>query len=263
LKRGIAIGSFGMGTLLDHQGRYGAALEAKTDALKIFDELKERTYTYAEILIGHGTSLNLAGRLDEANDSLDKGMVLAQELNNQSLIAQTLNAQGENALYRGDLKKARSLFEQASQTAARAQNRYFALIGRLNVAKVAAEEGRATAPAELRKLIAEADTRGLKQVSAEGSLHLGIALLNTRNAAGARAELSSALTKAERLGARSIMARGHYLLGEVERRSGNEAAAAPHQQQAAQILDEMQKEARSDTLLRRSDLNAIREAVSR
>jgi tetratricopeptide (TPR) repeat protein len=50
--RGGAIESYSMGTLFDYQGRFGAAINSKQDALKTFRDLKDRTFWMAEILGG-------------------------------------------------------------------------------------------------------------------------------------------------------------------------------------------------------------------
>ena len=60
--RGAAIESYSMGTLFDYQGRFGAAINSKQDALKTFRDLKDRTFWMAEILGGYAEALTLAGR---------------------------------------------------------------------------------------------------------------------------------------------------------------------------------------------------------
>jgi len=263
-RRGAALVSFAIGTLREQQGRYGAALEAKGEALKTFRELQDRSPTSAEILLGYGYAQSLAGRTDEAETPLGEALKMARELKNRSLVAQALNAQGENAFHRGDLKLARALFEQAQQEATRAESVYLMIVLKLNAAKVAAEDGRASAAlTELTKIRREADDLGLKQLSAESSLHLGAALLRAGRAAEARKELEDALRKAERLGSLAVLARSHYILAEALRVLGRPSEATPHQRQAEQILDEMRKEARTDALLTRHDLRFARQSASR
>jgi tetratricopeptide (TPR) repeat protein len=92
-----------MGTVFQYQGRYGAALKAREDALKTFRDLKDRSYWMAEILSGYGLSLAQVGRSDEAKQSLEQAMSLATELKNQALIAQVQLYSGDLAFYRGDL----------------------------------------------------------------------------------------------------------------------------------------------------------------
>jgi len=261
-KRGTALGTYGMANLFERQGRYGATVDARGEALETFRNLKERSTLFAEILSGYGYALALTGKTAEAQKTLAEALAVARELKSQTHIAQTLNNQGENAYFAGDLKGARTLFEQA-QTASRTADRYQLIRARMSLARVAAEDGRAAAAAaEIRKLTKEADDLGLKYVSAEGSLHLGAALLKTNNVAQARAELESGLTKSERVGARALLARGHYLLAEAVRLSGNAGGATPSYRQALQLLDELQKEARAD-LSARDDLREVREQSTR
>ena len=262
-KRGIALGNSGMAKLFEGQGRYGATVDARADSLKALRDLKDRTSLIAGTLSGYGHALALTGRTAEARQPLEEGLALARELRSPKEIAQALNDLGESAYFSGDLKGARTHLEQA-QAAAKSADRYQLLRARINLAKVAVEEGRAAAAAaELKKLIEETDDLGVKYLAAESSLHLGAALLKSNNAAQARTVLESTLNRCERIGARALIVRGHYLLGEAVRLLGTPASAAPHYRQALQILDEMQKEARADTLSARYDLKPVREQSTR
>jgi eukaryotic-like serine/threonine-protein kinase len=260
--RGTAVGTYGMASLFEAQGRYGAALDARGEALKTLRNLGERSTLLAEILGGYGYSLALTMKTADAQKALDESLALARELKSQTLVAQTLNYQGDNAYFAADLKGARALYEQA-QTAGRLADRYQLLRARMNLAKIGAEEGRPAAAAELRTLTKESEDLGLKYLAAETSLHLGAALLKANNLAQAKAALESGMVRSERIGARALQASGAYLLGEAVRRSGTAVNAAPHYRQALQVLDELQKEARTDSLATRFDLRQVREQSTR
>ncbi|HET7217423.1 MAG TPA: tetratricopeptide repeat protein [Vicinamibacterales bacterium] len=262
-KRGAAVGTFGMANVFEAQGRYGAALDARAEALKTLRDLGERSTLLAEILAGYGYALALTMKTADARKALDEALALAQESKSRTLVAQTLNYQGDNAYFTGDLKGARALYEQA-QTAARSADRYQLLRARVNLAKVAVEDGRAPAAAvELRQLTKEAEDLGLKYLASETSLHLGAALLKANNAAQAKAALDTGMTRSERIGARALQANGAYLMGEAVRRSDKAGDASSHYRQALQVLDELQKEARTDSLSTRFDLRAVREQSAR
>jgi eukaryotic-like serine/threonine-protein kinase len=256
-KRGAATSSYAMGTLLEAQGKFGAALEAKEGALKSFRELEERSAAFGDILIGYGTSLSLVGRFDEADKILAEGLALSRELHNENMVAQTLNAQGDNAFFRGDLKTARDLYVQAQQAATRGGSRFDGLVARLNLAKIGAEEGRAGAVGDLDKLMAEADSLGLKLQAAQCSLYSGIAMVRSKNGAGAVARLETALSKADRLGAKPLQARAHGALSEAYQLTGKSADSATHLKQAKDLLAEMRTESRSQTLLARQDFKSF------
>jgi tetratricopeptide (TPR) repeat protein len=256
-KRGAAIGSYAMGTLLEQQGRYGAAADAKGEALKTFRELDERSFWLAEILSGYGAAMSALGRNEEARAPLAEALTLAKELKNETLVAQTLNFQGDAAYFIGDSKAAHGLFQQARQAAERSANKYQIVRSDLNMAKLAVEEGRPNAAGDLRALLRETEALGLKPLAAESSTYLGAALLNAKNLAGARTELESALARSERLGARMLMARCHDLLAAALRTSGDTRAVDAHTRQARQILDEIQKEAKSERIGARHDLAAL------
>ena len=96
--RGAAIDSYTLGTMFDYQGRFGAAVNSKQDALKTFQSLKDKTTWMAEIQGGYGESLILAGRGEEAKTHLNEALNLARELKNDGLVAQTLGFQGDAGL---------------------------------------------------------------------------------------------------------------------------------------------------------------------
>ena len=216
------------------------------------------------MLVGYGTSLSLAGRTDEAEPLIDEGLSLARELQNQSLVAHSLNAAGENAFYRGDLKTARARFEQAHEVALTTGNLYSVLISQANAAKVAAHDGRtALAITELTTIQRQADSLALKPLSAECSVYRGRALLNGGQSAEASKVLEAAVLKAETLGMRPLLARAHYLLAEALAATRRTTDAEAHRQQAAGILDQLTKEGGADSLVNRFDLRPLQSGAGR
>ena len=68
-----------MGTIFDYQGRYGAAVKAKGEALQTFRDLKVSGIAgSARSLSGYGNSLSLAGRLAEAEKILAEALEVAR-----------------------------------------------------------------------------------------------------------------------------------------------------------------------------------------
>jgi len=249
-KRSEALSSIGMGNLRAVQGRYGAAIEAEAAALALLREIGERSYVLVQALNGHGAALSAGGRFDEAARHLAEAMKVATDLKNESLRAQTLNLLGDNAYYRGDTRAAREMYEQARLAAQRGSIRYEALRAQLNLAKIGGEGQAAT----LRKLLGEADGLGLKYVSAEISLYLGVAL--AKSPSQARRELESALSRSERLDARVLVARAHHHLTGIPGGS-----TADHQARAKVILEEIRAELKSDAVFAREDLRPAARAA--
>jgi tetratricopeptide (TPR) repeat protein/predicted Ser/Thr protein kinase len=257
-KRGAAIESASMGTLFAYQGRYGAAVNAKQEALNTFRELGDRSFWMVEMLSGYGDALAQAGRGEESQKSFDEAMSLARELKNDAFVAQILNYQGDSFFYRGNFKSARSLYEQAMKVASHTTDRGKVLISRFNLAKAAVKEGRSPAAISgLKGLAQEADTLGLKYLSAQCSIYLGEALVNTRDYSRARQELERAVAKTEKLGLRTLSAQGHYLLATALRATGNGTEASPHYREALRLLDEIRKEAGAEKVIERADLKPI------
>jgi eukaryotic-like serine/threonine-protein kinase len=257
-KHGAAVASYDMGSVFAYQGRYGAALNARQEALKTFRDLKDRTYWMGEILSGYGESLAQAGRGDEAKASLDEGLALARELKNDSLTSQLLRYQGDSASYGGDYKAARELYEQALQSATRAKDTENTLLAKLALARNDLQQGHSSAAiSALKNLSQEAESQGLKYEAVQCSLDLGEALISTKALPQARLELERAQTRSEKLGMRSLQARAEYLLATVSRLSGSNSLALDHYHESLHLLDEIAKEAGNDKIMSRADFAAI------
>ena len=257
-KRNAALASYGMGSLFGNQGRYGAALNSKEEAVKTFRELQDRSPMMAEVLSGYGIALAQAGRINDAQKILEQSLGLARELNNDGLIAQALDYQGECSFYRGDFNSARSFFEQGLQSAARSKEQEKILLSKLHLAKLLLKQGKAPeAAVALRKLAGDLDSLGLKYLSLESSVYLGQALVELKDYEYARQELEGVVAKAEKLELRAVLAQAHYSLATALRLSGHGAEATSHYREALRYLDEIQKDTGSDAVIKRSDLNTI------
>jgi len=257
-KRGAAIESYGIGTVFEYQGRYGAALKSKQEALKTFEDLKDGTFWMPEIQSGYAHALILAGRGEEATAYLDQALALARELKNDGLVAQILNFQGEGFFFKGDLKSARSFYQRALQAATQSREPDKILGAKIHLARQEVGEGRAAAGlASLRTLAQEADRQGLKYQAVECSIYSAEAMLQLKDFIHARPELERALTQSEKLGLNPLSLQAHYLLATGLRESGNTADAQDHYRQALRILETITKEPGADQLLNRSDLSTI------
>jgi eukaryotic-like serine/threonine-protein kinase len=256
--RGAAIESYSLGTLFQHQGRLGAALNSKEEALKTFTELKDRTFWMAEILGGYGDVLIQAGRGDEAQKYLGDALSLSRELKNDGMVAQTLGFVGDASFYRGDLKSARTSYERAAQAAEHTTETDKKLIAQLDLAKVAVQEGRSKeAIASLRSICQKAEALGLKYMAVQCSLSLSEAMIQVKDYAHAKPELERILLTSDKLGLRSLSAKAHYLLATTLRLSGNNAEAQDQYRQALHLLDAISKEKGAEKVLQRSDLSTI------
>jgi len=256
--RGAAIEAAGMGMLFGYQGRYGAALSSEEDALKAFRETKETGFWLAEILAEHGNALAQVGRSDDAQKSLDEALTVAAGIKNQAQAAAVLGYEADNYFYRGDYKSAAPFYDQALQAAAHTTDERLTLLAKINLAKLALQQGRANAAvSQLRSLSERANTMGLKYLSIQCSVLLGEALTDQKQYVPAQRELEGAITRSEKLGLRTLLAQSHFLLGRALELSGQAADAAPHYSQARQIAESIQTEAKTDRIVSRSDLAAI------
>ena len=255
----ISGSSDGIAELFAAQGRLGAALNAQQDAVKNAQQMEQQSGTFgAEVQADYAHILNQLGRGQEAQKTLDESLGVARSAHNDVLVAKVLNFEGENLYYRGDFKSARPLFERAQQSAAKAKERIQSLNARLNLAKVSIKEGHAAAAVNtLKGLRKEADSLAVKYIATQCSIALGEALLNSKDYSHAQDELQSAVRKSEDLGMKSLLPEGHYLLSQALRKNGSKADADRHLQQAAQLVEEMRQESKSDSLLQRADLKLI------
>ena len=262
--RGAALDSYSLGVMFDYQGRFGAAVNSKQDALKSLRDLKDNSATMTEVEGGYGKSLVLAGRGEEGKASVDHALSLARDQKNDGLVSETLGIQGDEAYYRGDSKSARVFYEQALQAAVRSKEPDKILAAKVNLAKVSLQEGHgAQAIPSLRQLIRQADEQGVQNISVECSIYLGEALLQSHANTDAQQELGRALLRADKIGLKPLSTKANYLLGAALLASSNQADAQQHYRTALQLLDDMRKEPGSDKILERSDFRAIYDEATR
>jgi tetratricopeptide (TPR) repeat protein len=263
-QRGIAFASYGLGRVFLYQGRYGAALNSEQDAFKNWQAVGEQGFWLPQIQASYGNALASVGRSDEAQKNLDQALILARTLKNDPLVAHILNFQGDRLFYAGDYRGAAALYQQASQAATRAKDREQTLISKSNLAKVSISQGRGREVIPtLKALSGQAAQAGLQYLSVDCSLYLAQAFIEAKDYSHAREQLDNALHTSESSGLKVLLAKSNYLTGTVLRLTGNPSAGVHYYAQARSILDDVQKEAHADGLLKRSDLAAMYEDSGR
>ena len=228
------------------QGRYGAALSSKEEALKIYRELAERSFWMTEILSGYGNALAQVGKKAEAQAILQEALTLARELKNSDQIASILGLLVDNAFYGGDLATAKQFFAQASQSSVHSTDRSLVMTAKFNLAKLSIEQGHAQeAIAVLTSLKDQANKTGPKFLALQSSVWLAKAYLQTKNYAKVQEILRPTILQTEKLGLISLTAQSHGLLSKLFRQQGNAAEAAREASAASQLFQQMQAEAHS------------------
>ncbi|MGA9814448.1 MAG: tetratricopeptide repeat protein [Terriglobales bacterium] len=260
-QRGAAIESYSLGDLFGYQGRLGAAINSKQDALKTFREIKDKTFWMAKMLDGVAKALILAGRGDEAKSYVDEALSVSRELKNDGMVAETLGVQGDLFFYAGDLKSAHPSYTQALQAAIRSKEPDTILIAKANLAKIQVQEKSGkVAISILKQLIQQADSVGQKYLSVESSAYLAEAMMQNRDNVHAREQLERALLLSDKLGMQPLSARIHYLLATLEGSTGDVSNARDNYREALRLLDVMKKDPGAEKLLQRADFKAIYEA---
>jgi len=256
-QHGVATESESMGMIFAAQGRYGAGLGALQDAVKIFQQLKERTVFTVEAEGGWAAVLAQVGRGDEGQHTAEDALNIARDIKSAAESSLALNWLGDIDFYKGDYNGARQQYDRALQTATQASDRERILISRVNEAKVDVKQGRAQAAAALKKLGQDSDTLGLKALSVECSVYLGEALVAKKDGHSARPELEQALARAEKLGLRTLQAKAHYFIAQSLLQTGDSREATAHYREAVRILEDISKEDGSARVLERADLQSL------
>jgi tetratricopeptide (TPR) repeat protein len=257
-KRGAAFESASLGVLYGYQGRLGPALSSEEEAVKTFRDIQDHSLWYPEVLADYGNALAQVGRFDDAQKALDESVSVARELKNDARVAAAQGFLGDNLFYRGDFKAAAGLYDQSLQSAQRTTDARQTLLAKINIAKLAVKDGRyPAAAASLQKLSDDANSIGLKYLAVECSIYRGEALMNMKDYTHAQQELQSAISRSDKLGLKVLLAQSQFLLGRTLQLSGKSADAASHFKQARQLADDIQKEAKIDTIAKRSDLAPI------
>jgi eukaryotic-like serine/threonine-protein kinase len=257
-KRGTAIEAYSMGTIFEYQGRYGSAESSKKQALQNFREVRENSFWMGEALSGYGNALSQIARFDEAAKALEEALGFSRQLKNDALVAQALNWQGDNFLYRGDRRSAKSSYDQAVQTASKTTDRHLLLVSRLNSAKITIEEGQPQSAMRTLKGVAdETEALGLTYLSIECSIYEAEARIQLKEYPRAQQQLERAVLQSENLGLRPLRLMAHFSLGKMFREKGEPADATSHYRQALSLLDTLRKEPGADKIMERADFKAV------
>jgi eukaryotic-like serine/threonine-protein kinase len=257
-KLGAAIESSSMGNMFGFQGRYGAALSSEEDAVKTIRDIQEHGFWFTNVLGADGQALAAVGRADDAQKALDEALASAREQKNDPNAAEILGFEGDNAFYRGDYKTAAGLYGQALDKAKNSADAHLILLSKVNFSKTQVALGNFREGfTGLKLLQQEADSMGLKYISVECSIYLAEASIGMKNYAAAKTALQAALNISEKSGMQGLLAQSHFQMARALELSGGAAEAKDHYKQARQIADNIQKEAHSDTITKRSDLSPI------
>jgi tetratricopeptide (TPR) repeat protein/tRNA A-37 threonylcarbamoyl transferase component Bud32 len=257
-ERGEALVRSSLGKLFGYQGRFDAALTTTKLAYDAIQRSQEQSEWKAVVIAEYGSALSNLSRAEDARKALAEAVKLARELKTPLALAQALNYTGDLLFYQGDLKGAKASYEEALQVATTVRDPPLTTLSKVHLAIIAAKDVRtAAAIADLRNLADEADRWGLKPESVSASIARGEALLATKQVAAARSELENAVGTSERLGLRVQLSKSHFYLSQALAAAGDEAGARQNLQAAQRVLDDIKRDAKTDTFLRRADLAPI------
>jgi len=257
-KTSLALESSSMGALFAAQGEYDKALGALADAVKGFQETKDRSWFSVESLARYGDVLSIVGRGEEGQKYIDEALNLDAQVNVPwTTKAEALNSLGDSYFYRGQASSARQQYQRALQAAGKAPTDQ-GLRAQLGLARLELEQGHAASAAPaLKQIMQGANSVDLKAVAVRASIFYAEALLATNHAEAARQQLEEAIGQADRLGMRVELGRAQYLMGNAVTASGRTKDAALHYQEAARILQSLSKQPGAERILERSDLKGM------
>jgi len=261
---GAALQSQSLGMMFQTQGRIGPAISSLQDAVKGLRDAGDRGQPLAQAENDLAGAFARAGRGAESSKLLEEAQTIARGLKSDPLNNALLNTDGDVKFYRGDLPAARTAYQQAQKQLSRTSDADSQLNTKLNLARVAVEEGHALgAIDELRSLTQQADMMGRKSLAVQASAWMAEAMLKNKDYRGARKELERILPRSEKLGLRLQTAKIHYLLGAAMRLSGSGAESSTQYRAALNLLRDIQKEPGAEHIGERVDLKSVFEEASR
>jgi tetratricopeptide (TPR) repeat protein len=257
-RRNAALASYGIGAIFDYQGRFGAAVKSKGEALQTFRELGQRDSALVEILAGYGASVTLAGKMGDAVRPLEEAAKLATELKNPTLLGQVLLYQADRQYYSGDLNAASETAKRAAEAASASADRTLVLAVDARQAMIAsADRPSRGLLATLQKLSAEAESRGLRSLAVE----IEIARLEALHRLGDHEEAvrsaNRVLARADALGLRVPRAKAHYVSAVALAARGDATGARREHQATVRLLAELRRDEGNADVLKRVDLARI------
>ena len=259
-----AIESYSLGTLFGYQGRFGAAMNSKQDALKTFPRHQGQDFLDGQDAGGFGEALRPGGARRRGQALLGRSAQPVARTEERWHGAADPGRPGRYVLLSGDFKSARASYEQALQAATRSKEPDTILIAKINIAKVAIQEGHGQqAISSLGLLRQQADDLGLKQTSVQCSIEMAEAMAQKHDNAHAQQELERAIAWVDKVGLKPLSVQAHYQLATVLRSSGQQGEAQQHYGSTLQLLDEMRKEPGGEKILQRPDLKTMYDEATR
>ena len=116
-----------LGISLSDSGYTVFTAENGEEALDIFRRLEESGPWYVEAMAGAGNALTLLGRFDDAEPILAEALELARQLEDDGLVARTLEYQGDRLFSMADAAAAAERYRQAVVAAEAAGDPYLVL----------------------------------------------------------------------------------------------------------------------------------------
>ena len=257
--------SHSIGVVFERQGRLGAAVKSMQDAVKTFHERRELGGVMVSFMNDLAGALAKAGRGEEATQQLNEAENLGRDVKNDALMSAILNTRGDVAFYRGDAKGAEQLYQSALVLAGRGKDPGAVLLSKLNVARMAMEQGRSKdALAMLRPLLnTGSSTNGY--LSVQCAVAYAEAEVDAKDYAAATRDLEQALTRTEKAGMRLYSAKIYYLRGTVARLTGDtdRSRTSYYYGEAVRLLDAIRADPGAENVLKRADLKAMYEDAGR
>jgi tetratricopeptide (TPR) repeat protein len=225
------------------QGEYGAALKSLDEARKSAEELGDKNLV-ATVLAYLGDACAHLGDFTGAESNLAAALAAAREIGNSALEPEILTYQGELFLGRGQPDRASAVLKEAVAAAAGTRDVRLLLLARLQAAVAGGK------PGDLRNVLGEAESAGLKPVAASARLALARTLAAARKTADAATEAEKAAAAAGVLRERDLVFQSLRLAAEALAAEGKRDRAAEQCIAALGPLEEMRADLKDATLKR-------------
>jgi tetratricopeptide (TPR) repeat protein len=198
-KSGVARMLTNIASALGEEGEVAAARVRQEEALQVWREMGQKS-GIATTLQNIGQSWLLEGDLARAETASREAVGILEEIGDQPGLASALDAQGDLLLARGDLAGARAVYERSLKLREGMGEKVEAALGRLALAGVDLEEGKAEESAATAR---EAAAFLEIQNQAEGEIRARLRQARALGVLGRNAEAAEAVARAKGLAGRS------------------------------------------------------------
>lgn len=227
-----------LATVIDGWAEVETVAALYAEAVAIWRDLGDRA-AEAETMIDHGAALLDAGDLQAAAQMFQASLEMAEDIRHPTAKRRAMGSLGNAAFYRGEIERARDLWEAA--TAVRgAGNAYYLTMLRGNLAVVSYHLGQHDRAIRLNQsVLAFWESLGGKKGMADALGNLGGAYVASGDPGAGLSHYERALSLAREIGDRRGQATTLYNLADLDQRAGRHLQALAGLRESLALFDHL------------------------